>query len=53
MLLPPLTELIEESEVGAVEETDIIHAVAHHDQSVQTDVDIEAGIFVRYLDIPR
>ena len=30
-----------------MEETDIIHAVAHHDQSVQTDVDVEAGVLVR------
>ena len=41
-----LAELIEEPQVGAVEHTHVVHAVAHHDQTVQADVDVEAGEFV-------
>ena len=40
-------ELLQETEVGAVEETNVINAVAHHNESVETDVYVEAGVFVR------
>ena len=45
-----LTELFQEAQVGAVEHTHVIHAVAHHHQPVQADVHIEPGVFVR--DVP-
>ena len=40
-------ELLQESQVCAVEQTNIIHAVAHHYQSVKTDIHIESGKFIR------
>ena len=40
-------ELTQEPEIGAVEQADVVHAVAHHHQPVQTDVDIETGVFIR------
>ena len=34
-------ELLQESQVSAVEQSDIVNSISHHNQSVQTDVSIE------------
>ncbi len=44
---PLLLELAEKAQVRAVEEADVIDAVAHHDQPVQADVDVKAAPDIR------
>ena len=39
-------ELLQEAEIGAVEQTNVVNAVAHHNESVKTDVNVEAGVLV-------
>ena len=39
-------ELTQKTQVCAVEQAHVIHTVAHHDQPVQPDVDVEPGEFI-------
>ena len=39
-------ELLQEAEIGAVEQTNVVNAVAHHNESVKTDIYVKARVLV-------
>ena len=42
-----LLELVQETKVRAMEKTNVVNAVAHHNETVKTDVYVEACVFIR------
>ena len=39
-------ELLQEAEVGAVEQTNVVNTVTHHNKSVKTDIYVKSGILI-------